>query len=59
MTDHQIGVATQVGPPGMDASFGWCACDWKGPLRDTREEAAEDALEHLPEAQRDPEKWRV
>jgi hypothetical protein len=59
VTDHQIGVSTQVGPAGQDASFGFCSCDWRGPLRDTREAAAEDALMHLPEEQRDAVGWLV
>jgi hypothetical protein len=46
LTDHQTGVSTQVGPAGQDASFGWCSCGWRGPIREGRDEATEDALTH-------------
>lgn len=46
---HRIHVATEVGPPPLSASFAWCSCGWRGPLRETREEALEDTTRHEPE----------
>jgi hypothetical protein len=46
---HSLHVATEAGPPPLSASFAWCSCGWKGPLRETREEAIEDMTRHEPE----------
>jgi len=51
MNEHEMAVATQVGPGGRTLSFAWCKCGWRGPLRQDRMRAAEDALLHLPEFQ--------
>jgi hypothetical protein len=44
---HEVGVATQPGAPGDSVSFAWCSCGWQGPTRKWRDEAAEDAVNHL------------
>jgi hypothetical protein len=42
---HDAKPVTEAGPTGT-ASFGWCPCGWRGPVRATRVQAASDADEH-------------
>lgn len=46
MTQHDPRPVTQAGPGTRSASFGWCPCGWRGPVRTTRAEAQADADGH-------------
>jgi hypothetical protein len=46
MSDHQVRVWTQPGPPGMSASGAECSCGWRSVIARYRSEAEADAREH-------------